>query len=274
MNLVDIPTQNAQKLEKFFTNGKTKPALMKTDEGFYVVKFSQNADGIKVLINEIICYQIAVMMGVPIPQAALINVEQEVIDADERLQEMEVKPGIHFGSHFLKKAQPSIQQPYLNLAKNTEDIPSIILFDQIIYNNDRTENKGNILFDLKEREIVAIDHSHPFKIGALWNETHLRQIQDEEFCLVRDFHGHNYRVLLKYVNGHNPFNTALQRLSNIDKTKIEECFDIIPEGWELSTAEKNALIEFIWHRIENVESLLVLLHEQCPHWKGGISFGA
>ncbi|MCY9373798.1 HipA domain-containing protein [Bacillus sp. T17B1] len=273
MNRFNIKTYNVVKFEKEVGNGITNPLIMQTDNDFYIVKVAENNDGPKVLINEYVCYKLAKLLGIPIPDAALINISPEVIDIDPRLKELAVKPGIHFGSHFIKKAGPSIQMPLLSLVTNTEDIPSIILFDQIIYNNDRTLNRGNLIIDLKEKKLLAIDHSHPFKLGALWDVTQLQKIHEEELCLVNDFHGHNYKLLLRYVNGNNPFYKILQNIKRISQNDVEWCFEGLPVQWGLTDNEKTALKNFIWYRIENVDAIMKLLRDQCPDWKGGDLFG-
>ncbi len=273
MNQYTIPTYNVQKLEKEMPNGKTNPLLFQTDGGLYVVKTIGNVDGSKVLINELICFKIAKILGVPIPDAALIYIDQKSIETDQLLQQHNITPGLHFGSKFIQKSQVSFEFPLVNIIKNKDDIPSIVLFDQIIYNNDRTENKGNLLIDLKEKEILAIDHSHPFKLGVLWDKAELEKIHKEPICLVRNFHGHNYKVLLKYINGHSPFNKIMEIISSISEDDIDWCFQQIPEEWNLSTDDKSALKTFIIHRINNVDSILLLLKDQCPNWKGGDFLG-
>lgn len=250
-------------------NGKTEPLLFQTDHGFYVVKSSSNVDGPRVLINEFVCYKLARLLGIPIPDAALIYLKQDIIDADPYLKQLDMPAGVHFGSKFINKAMTNIQPPLVKIVKNQRDIPSIILFDQIIYNNDRTTNKGNLLIDLKEKLILAIDHSHTFKLGALWDKSELEKIHSDPLCLVRDFFGYNYKVLLEYVNGHSPFNKIMERIYRLEKEDIDWCFEQLPNEWGLNPEDKAALKEFIWYRIENIETILNLLQDQWPNWKGG-----
>lgn len=253
-------------------NGITQPMLFQTDQGFYVVKNKSNVEGPRVLINEFVCYKLAKILNLPIPDAALINLNQSTIDTDPSLQKDNISPGIHFGSKFIPKSQTSIQPPLVDLVINKDDIPSIILFDQIVYNDDRTLNKGNLLIDLKEKMILAIDHSHTFKNGAIWDKYELERINKEPICLIKDFHGVNYKVLLKYVNGNSPFNKVLQKISKIKRKDINWCFEQIPEEWNLDKADELALNEFIWHRITNTHEFLTLIQDQCPNWKGGDLF--
>ncbi|MGO4888010.1 HipA family kinase [Anaerobacillus sp. MEB173] len=269
MNHFNIPTYDILSFEREIGNGVTNPLLMRTQHDLYVVKTIDHKEEPKVLINELVCYKLAKLLDIPIPDVAVVNISQHIIQSTPKLIELGVQPGKHFGSKFVSKAQPNLQPPMLRIATNLEDIPSIILFDQIIYNDDRTTNRGNLLFDLKQKRLLAIDHSHVFKIGALWDEVQLKRIHEEGICLIKEFHGHNYKVLLKYVNGNNPFNKVLQKVSELTIAAIEWCVSDIPDEWGLTDGERGVMIEFIWYRIENVAEILKLLKDQCPDWKGG-----
>lgn len=260
------------KYEREMGNGITNPLLMKTSDGNYVVKVIGNEHGTRILINEFVCYKLAKLLDIPIPDAALVNIDEGVLSLNPELQVLGVEPGLHFGSKLISRAQPYIQAPLLNLVHNKEDIPSIILFDQIIYNNDRVMNPGNLLIDIKEKRLLAIDHSHTFKLGALWDENELKKIHEEDLCLVKDFHGLNYKLLLKYVNGYNPFNKILQKIQMISQEDINSCLDQIPKEWDLKKCDGDALIQFIWYRIEKISCFLDLLKDECHDWKGGDQF--
>lgn len=250
-------------------NGVTDPLLMKTTDNLYIVKTLDNKEQPKVLINEFVCYKLAKLLDLPIPHASLMSISKEVIDSSAQLQELGVVPGIHFGSKFIQRSNPVITPPVLNMITNKEDIPSIILFDQIVYNDDRTINKGNLLFDIKTKNLLAIDHSHVFRLGAIWDAGELKKIHEIPLCLVKEFHGQNYRFLLKYVNGHNPFSKILQKISSVSQEDINWCLEGIPEQWELTSEDKQALKDFISYRIDNIDQFLSMLKHQCPNWKGG-----
>lgn len=266
---INLSNDIANSFEREMGNGITNPLLMGCPNGLYVVKVSDNPEGTRVLINEFVCYKLAKILDLPIPDASLIHINENMIKSSLKLQELGVNPGVHFGSRFIKKSTASLQPPILNIVQNPEDIPSIILFDQIIFNDDRTLNKGNLLFDLKERKIIIIDHSHVFKIGALWDKTQLDRIHAEPLTLVSDFHGHNYKILLRFINGFNPFHKIMEKITNLQKEDIEWCCEGIPDSWDFPEDDKQALIEFIWYRIENIQQILNLLKDQCPDWKGG-----
>lgn len=269
MSHFDIKEENAISFERKIGLGTTDPVLMGCQNGHYIVKSANNIHGPRVLVNEFVCYKLAKLLDLPIPDAALIHINEGIINSSNELKELGVKPGIHFGSSFIQRANANLQPPLIKLAQNKNDIPTIILFDQIIYNDDRTKNKGNLMFDLKKKIIIIIDHSHVFKLGAIWDSHQLKLINSEAPQLINDFHGHNYKVLLDYVNGNNPFHRIVSKLNELTRKDIEWCCDGIPESWLLSDEDREALIEFIWYRIGIIDGILELIKVQCPDWKGG-----
>lgn len=241
--------------------GVTNPFLAESSNGFYVVKNKENPDGPRTLVNEYFCYKFAKLLNIPIPEAALLRITKNEIDNDPNLQKLGVGPGLHFGSKLVERAEPSIQEPLVKLIVNKEDIPSIVLFDQIIYNDDRAINPGNLLIDLSEKLILAIDHSHTFKIGAIWDATQLRLINETPLCLVENFKKKNYKILIRYIYGHSPFNKILSRLNMLTKDDILKCTEGIPVEWNLNDEDRTALVEFIWYRIENINIFIRLIRE-------------
>lgn len=271
MGYVELTEEYAVSFERKIGIGTTDPVLMGCQNGHYIVKSANNVHGPRVLVNEFVCYKLAKLLELPIPNAALIHINDGIINSSKVLKGLGVQPGIHFGSSFVQRANTNLQPPLLKLAQNKEDIPSIILFDQIIFNDDRTKNKGNLMFDLKQKKIIIIDHSHVFKLGAIWNCHQLELINEEAPQLINDFHGHNYKVLLEYVNGNNPFHKIVNKLQSLSRKDIEWCCEGIPDSWLLSSIDKESLIEFIWYRINIVDQILELIKDQCPGWKGGIT---
>src|SRR5690625_4983052 len=56
-------------------NGITNPILGINSNIQYVVKTNNNIEGNKVLVNELVCYLLAIKLGLPIPEAGLCNID-------------------------------------------------------------------------------------------------------------------------------------------------------------------------------------------------------
>lgn len=256
------------------SNGVTKPFLINCSGEEYVVKFLQNPEGNKILINEFVCAEIAQLLNLPLAEPALVNVdEQFIIDYGETLTnhiKHDIKPGIHFGSKKIKKAFPINSTSMLEKATNINSISSLIIFDHLICNKDRDSNAGNLLFDASNKSIVVIDHSHAFDIGPLWDDVQLNHRIGQEFYHF-PMNGYVYNKLVQFIDGHNPFHDVIYKVGLIDENKLNAIMNKIPESWNISNEEKKSLIGYLLDRVERVDDILTCLKPVLPNWKGGIT---
>lgn len=250
--------------------GSTRPFILNCGNDAYVAKVFDEELESKHLINEFVCYHLAILMDIPIPEASLINVDDSLIESVPELRERNIKSNTLFGSRLVEKTQTNITPPFLEKIINKDDIPSIILFDQIIYNNDRAHNDGNLLIDYKTKKILAVDHSHVFKDGLLWNQYTLDTINLERQYLIDNFHKKYYKMLQRFVNGNDPFYKIKNKLSSFNPDDISFIVESVPIEWGMTTDESSSLKRFLLHRISNVDDIFKRIHEQCPHWKGVI----
>lgn len=255
---------------KSFTIGSTRPFILACGNEVFVVKAFDEESQNKHLINEFVCYHIAILLDIPIPKASLVKIDNTLLNSVSDLRTRNIKSNILFGSKLVERTQTNITPPLLEAIVNKEDIPSIILFDQIIYNNDRANNSGNLLFDMKEKKLLAIDHTHVFKDGLLWDQHTLERITSDNLSLIDNFHDKYYRMLQSYVGGNDPFNKVKNKLIVLTEENISLIIDSIPIEWGIVKSEEDALKRFLMHRISNVNLIFRRIQEQCPHWKGVI----
>lgn len=253
---------------KKFPIGSTYPFIAMVQSQGYVCKLYEEDLGNLHLINEYVCYQIAKILELPVPEANLIRFSDEIITSSDDLSKRNIKSTLAFGSKLINKVSANINPPLLDTCTNTDVIPTLVLFDQIILNGDRATNDGNLLFNTKTKELIVIDHSHVFEHGTIWNSITLKQVENQ--LLVGNFDKKYYRMLNRYIDGYNPFARTLQKLSMINERVVKEIVDSIPEEWELDSANSEALISFILHRLDLVPQILKAISVECPQWKGAI----
>lgn len=273
MIILDQPTYllktiKADILQGPVGNGCTEPYHMLCSGDPYIVKFAQNPESSRVLINEYVCALLAKKLDLPIPDASLIEINETLIQQTPILQEIGVKPGLHFGSKKMRKATPIPSHFVIKRAVNKEYLPDILLFDHWINNKDRGSNSGNMLIETNTKEIVIIDHTHAFDIGSLWNEHQLRRLIGEPL-IAFDLTGPVYSNFVNYINGHNPFHSVLHKMSNITEDYIKGIICSTPEEWGCTQTEQKVLCEYILDRKERIEEVLPKLQEVLPYWKGG-----
>lgn len=247
--------------------GTTEPFIAKGEDGNdYVTKVydvEYQSYGAKHLINEYISYKIAKRLGLPIPPAKLLQIPDEFENNTDR----PLISKLGFGSKYINKAQSSLNEVLMEHIVNKHHFADILFFDQFLLNNDRAENDGNLLVDMKERKIFMIDHTHILFDNLSWTEKTIRENFDT--WLVRNFNGHIYKLLLKYINGHSPFHRIISNIkSELTTEFIQSVVDTIPNEWDIKTNEKTALIDFLEHKIQHILRVAEEIQNRWPNIVG------
>jgi hypothetical protein len=138
--------------------GGSLPAIVDTDDGQYVVKFRGAGQGPKALVAELIAAGLASALGLPIPDAAVIDLEDGfgLNEPDPEIQDLlKASTGENFGLRYLPGAfgyEPAADRDSIN----TVAAAGIVWFDALISNVDRTANNPNLLF--WNDRVWLIDH--------------------------------------------------------------------------------------------------------------------
>jgi hypothetical protein len=126
--------------------GGSLPALVEADdEGLYVLKFRGAGQGPKALVAEAIAVGLARPLGLPVPDAVLVELDPELgrAEPDPEIQDLiGASAGLNFGLDFLPGAlafAPAAGRPDPALAA------AVVWFDALITNVDRTPRNPNLL---------------------------------------------------------------------------------------------------------------------------------
>lgn len=255
-------------------NGCTKPFFVSCSDGeVYAVKFSQNPEGKRVLINEFVCSKIAEKLELPIPTSALVRCDEQFIqlygeEIERHILSKLNHDGVHFGTLKIKKTFTITGTAMLEMAENLEVVPEIFLFDQLICNVDRDSNGGNLLFDASNMKITIIDHTHVFDLGAIWDVHQLKRRIGEPFHAF-DSSGFVYKKLVPFIRGNNPFHSIINKMNRITEDDLMHIINSVPEEWGLKEEEGIVLHEYLYDRLSRIEEALHVLKPHLPYWKGG-----
>jgi len=222
----------------------------------------------KAEFNEVIGYRLARLLNLPIPNAQIVNLPQSVIDTKGDLQEIEVVSGPCFASQYHKGSV--LSNPILfKKCRNLEDIPSFFLFDQLILNDDRGTNDGNLFFDQHSHQALLIDHSNIFKNALIWTADELisyERIPPETVPIE----GRIYKYMKPFVNGNSPFAKISRQLDSITPNDITGLFQNIPVEWSISKKEVDACNEFLNFQVSHYRDILTMIHSNFTSWKGAV----
>jgi hypothetical protein len=137
--------------------GGSVPAIVEADDsGTYVVKFRGAAQGVRALIAEAICGELARVLGLPVPQVVAIDIDVVLArsEPDPEIQTiLKASGGINIALDYLPGAlnwEPSMPRVDAALAAR------VVWFDALISNVDRTARNPNML--RWHKQLYLIDH--------------------------------------------------------------------------------------------------------------------
>lgn len=253
--------------------GGAQSHLMRCEDGnYYVVKFQNNPQGVRILANELLGTRLAARLGLPTPAAEVVEVRQELIANTEDLVmqlgrgRAECRAGRHFGSRY--PGLPAevavydfVPDEILEEVENLGDFRGMLVFDKWTCN---TDGRQAIFFRAAPAEryrAQMIDNGFCFNAGE-WNfpDAPLRGIY-----LRHKVYGS--------VTGMDSFEPWLSRIeSRVAETALDEMQSEIPPEWyDDDTDALEGLLEQLWRRRGLVRELLASAWKSSaqpfPHWK-------
>ena len=211
--------------------GGAQAHLMRASDGhFYVVKFQNNPQHLRVLANELLATRLAERVGLPVPVTEVIEVREWLIENTSELR-MEVslhpvpcKAGLQFGARYV--CDPSEAQVFdylpesmLDNVKNHEAFAGMLALDKWLGN----ANGRQAVFWKKARErkynVSFIDQGYCFNAGE-WDfpDSPLRGVYARN-CVYKD------------VRGWDAFEPWLSRIEKLDPEIVREIAGAIPPEW-------------------------------------------
>jgi hypothetical protein len=226
--------------------GGSLPAIVETDdEGLYVLKFRGAGQGLKALVAELVCGEIARELGLPMPEIAFVELDPDLArtEPDPEIQELiRASAGLNFAIDYLPGAvmfDPVAVQPGAALASE------IVWFDAFVSNVDRTANNTNML--LWHHELRLIDHGAALYFHHAWDDYMARS--RTPFARIKD------HVLLPFAG---ELAAADARMSaRLTPEKIRAIVATIPDDWLADTRpfasiaqNRQAYVDYLLARLE------------------------
>jgi hypothetical protein len=246
--------------------GGSQSHLMRCSDGcYYVVKFQNNPQGTRVLVNEMLGTRLAGLLGLPIADNNVVIVSEELIRHSEEMVFEQIcgrtscTAGLCFGSRYPVDPRNTqimdfVSDNVFSHTENISDFCGMLVFDKWTGNADDRQavffRKGNDCFN----RAVMIDQGMCFN-GSKWNfpDAPLQSMYRthpayERVCGMRDF---------------QPWLTRLETEIN-PETISEVAGDIPPEWYAFDSARFRQLLESLNVRRIQVRELLSLAHDGSP----------
>lgn len=247
-------------------SGATNPLIGIIDKNQAIVKVSKNPFGPKVLINEIICLELAKILELPICEGGLCLINENtdieaLIDYELCLEDLE---GICFYSEKLDKAIEfvDLSPELVNKIINKSDVVRLIIFDHIIHNKDRHD--GNLLLcysnNINDVSFYIIDHSHVFNMLEGWAQINIEKY-NEPYILEE-----NNEV---YSNFYGSIDINLEVLryearifkEKLTRESISNILNNIPDKL-ITNEDKESILEYILHRVNIIDEICEFIYER------------
>ena len=270
--------------------GANAHLLLADDDQYYVVKFSNNPQHRRVLVNEAICYVVLDYLGLPTPGWEVVEVPQALIDLDPALcmtQGREPQPcaaGLQFGSRF--PLDPTKQAVYdyvpvsmLRELLNRRTFLGMLAFDKWISNAN-----GRQAVFFRTRAKAWLDPAEEEAEISPRSLVYVANFIDHGFA----FNAHHWtfsdgpaqglyprREVYEEVRGLESFEPWLSRIENLPTEVLDDAYRLIPADWygrEFDAIED--LLERLHGRRNRTADLLTKARfvsgNPFPHW-GGMS---
>ena len=241
--------------------GASQPHLLRCDDGSnYVVKFRNNPQHVRILANEMLATRLALLIGLPAPAPAFVEVPAELIRGSPLL-EFEIgtrrescSPGLQFGSRFPGNPASTLVVDFLpdRLLRQVKDLGRAFLgalvFDKWTCNCD---GRQVIFYRSADDEGTAysaslIDQGFCFNDGD-WNfpDSPIRSLYPR-------------RLVYEGVRGLKSFEPFLTAVENLPPGQLEACVRNIPEDWCGENPQAlHRLVERLHERRRRVRQALV-----------------
>ncbi|WP_153010070.1 HipA family kinase, partial [Sporosarcina koreensis] len=212
-------------------------------------------------LNELLSYQIAKYLGVPVPESAIAYMDKRILEKDptatfvHRFYEGNLFASLELEKedNLLENYEEMIQmkKPYISRTwnaffsnvENINDIANVIAFDLLIANFDRYGNDGNLLVaqTTEGRKIFAIDHGHAF-FGPIWHASKVNAMRlpnnTNAYC----------DQFINIAFGNNIKNGLINGLGVV--------FDAIEQKIDLTNLQQHSFLNVV-DRIESISEGLV-----------------
>ena len=265
--------------------GGAQAHLLEASDGlFYVVKFVNNPQHRRILVNEWIASAFLRYLGIATPEAAFVRVSESFLGENPEVtlqlgeQRIAVPAGWHFGSLFPGHPARNVVYDFLpdallDQVENLGDFRGALAFDKWLGNAD---SRQAVFFRARLREYLPAQAANPLRLGFV------TQMVDNGYV----FEGPQWRLMespiqgmyfrpsvYASVRGWKDFDPWIERIRNFPEEVVDEAIKQIPPAWiENDAAELERLLERLLSRRKRVADLI----EDCrkarsdpfPNWTG------
>ena len=230
---------------------------MRADDGhFYVVKFQNNPQHLRVLANELLATRLAETVGLPVPATEIVEVREWLVENTLELRmdlsgfPLRCKPGLQFGARYVcdpdeGHAFDYLPESMLPKVRNLATFAGMLVVDKWLGNADGRQAVFWKKTHERKYKATFIDQGYCFNAGE-WSfpDSALRGV------FARNF-------VYQHVRGWESFEPWLGRVETLAPAVIHEIAGAVPPEWTgHDWGEMEKLVETIVERRSKVRELI------------------
>ena len=276
---------------KRMRGGANAHLVLADDDRYYVVKFRNNPQHQRILVNELVCSVMLRYLRLPAPGWEIVQVPKQLIDETPELT-MEVgrgklrcEPGLHFGSQY--PGDPARRAVYdyvplsiLRLVLNADTFCGMVAFDkwvsnadgrQAIFFRDRAKHwlrVGDPLGGISPRSLVYVVNmiDHGFGFNA----------QNWEFSDSPEIGLYSRPEVYSGVSGYDSFEPWLDLIRHFPVEVLDDAYRKTPPEWHGGDWDgMESLLERLYRRRVRVPELVRAAkkasRDPFPNWNARVA---
>jgi hypothetical protein len=211
--------------------GGAQSHLMRARDGhYYVVKFQNNPQHIRVLANELLATRLAEQVALPVPATEIIEVDEWLVQNTPELRiegagyHVACRPGLQFGARYV--CEPSSGQVFdylpeslFDRVKNRKAFTGMLALDKWLGNADGRQAVFWKSAGDRQYQVSFIDQGYCFNAGE-WTFPDLA------------LHGVYYRnYVYAGVTGWDSFEPWLSSIEKFNPRVVRDIAGLIPPEW-------------------------------------------
>ena len=233
--------------------GGSLPAIVEADDlGLYVLKFYGAGQGPLALAAEIIAGEIGRLLGLPVPELVLVQVDEAFgrNEHDEEVRDLlRASVGLNLGMDYLPGSM--MFDPAAGDAADAEFASRLVWFDAFVTNVDRTARNPNLL--CWHKKLYPIDHGAALYFHHNWQS--IQTASGSRFTPIRD------HVLMPWATQIEAVHRAVQPL--LTGAALEHVLVQVPDAWllpepgaETPAAKRAGYLDYFLRRLASADSFL------------------
>jgi hypothetical protein len=233
---------DACRLIRKMRGGAQAHLIEAADRNFYVVKFRNNPQHRRILVNEWISSVFLTYLGIATPEVAIVRVSETFLreNPEAYIQRgtarLELEPGWHVGSRF--PGDPGRTAVYdflpdslLERVENLNEFRGVLAFDKWMGNAD---SRQAIFFRARLREWMPASSAHGLRMGFVAQMVDNGYVLEGPHWRLTDspVQGLYFRpAVYAGVRGLNEFEPWLGRIVQFPEEVVDQAFRQIPPSW-------------------------------------------